>query len=314
MAKAASSSPDQNLAVEQYSQLNQEFYSGDPAQYFKSRLHLLMLAAGEADAMGQLLADGVNYEGLIAKVESSELTDETKRHEQAFLTTEAEVLLHHASEALLRLFFAHAESFPCPWLECARLRNFSEFNARVEHLRDAAIPAEQIQRVFLGPVRKELDEALTANVRTLERFLRLVARRVLEDKNLYNATKHGLSVLTGPVSLTLTDDQTGASTGFSGQSITYLEVHTADDKTKTWRRTTRWLGLRDSLWFITLVVAEMTSLWSIAKARYIDADIAGVGVLTAEALDELIGRGTRSGGGITRSSFSLEYYLSQTQA
>lgn len=52
----------------------------------------------------------------------------------------------------------------------------------------------------------------------------------------------------------------------------------------------------------------MDSLWSIAKASYIDTDIAGVQVVTAEALDELGRRATRGGAGITRSSFSLDYY------
>ncbi len=311
MAKGTSSSPDHNLAVEQFVQLNREFYSGDPAQYFKSRFHLLMLAAGKSEELGELLVDGVRYEGLLAKVDRSESSDESKRLEQAFLTTEAEVLLHHASEALLRLFFAHAEGAPCPWLECARLRNFADFNARVERLRDQPIPAEQIGRAFLGPVFKEFSDDYAENVKVVERFLHLVARRVLEDKNLYNATKHGLAVLAAPYSLVMTDDQTGeVAASVTGQTINFLEVYTAEDKTKTWRRTTRWLSLKQSLWLTSLVIAEMTSLWAIARARYTDADIDGVEVLTSDALDQLA---AANGPSVTRSSFSLDYYLSQTQ-
>ncbi len=311
MARGSSSSPDENLAVEQYPQLNREFYSAEPRRYFTSRFNLLMLAAGKPDALDQLMADGVTYGDLVAKVELSEPTDEEQRHHQAFLTTEVEVLLHHASEALLRLYFAHAESQPCPWLECARLRDFSKFNARVDKLRSEPIPTEHIARVFLGTVPKEPREDFNAGLINLDRFLRVVADRVLDDKNLYNAAKHGLAVLAGPSSISLTDDQTGASFGFEGQSISYLELHTADDKKKTWRHTTRWLSFEDSLWLTRLVLSEMDSLWTIARARYIGAEIKGVQVITAEALDQLGRHATRGRASVTRSSFSLDYYAAQ---
>ncbi|WP_326959280.1 hypothetical protein [Amycolatopsis sp. NBC_01286] len=114
MARVPGSSPDENLAVEQFPQLNREFYSAEPCRYFTYRLNLLMLAAGKPEALDQLMANGVTYGDLIAEVELSEPKDEDQRHHQEFLTAEAEVLLHHASEAPLRLYFAHAETPPCP--------------------------------------------------------------------------------------------------------------------------------------------------------------------------------------------------------
>ena len=47
-------------------------------------------------------------------------------------------LLHHASEALLRLYLAHEPLTACPWLDMARVRSPGKFKQIVEarFLRD----------------------------------------------------------------------------------------------------------------------------------------------------------------------------------
>src|SRR5690242_12770909 len=96
---------DTNLDPTQYDLLNSEFYSADPAAYFRTRTRLLFLAAGANRQLDELLTAGVFYEGLILKLGSEDPEDpDDERQLQNFLITESEVLLHHASEVLLRLY------------------------------------------------------------------------------------------------------------------------------------------------------------------------------------------------------------------
>ncbi|MFJ3439880.1 hypothetical protein ACIPM2_01670 [Streptomyces sp. NPDC086081] len=296
----------EGLAVEQYPDLNREFYSSDPVTYFRNRYYLLLLAASKADQLDQLLANGVSYEGITAQSELTEPTDEDERLHQAFLITEAEVLLHHASEALLRLYFAHEDLPECPWLEIARLTKFSEFKRRVAQLRDHSIPREHIGRIFLGSVPDQHDDERQLLIGAIERLLRIVARRTLEDAHLYNSSKHGLAVVSGPASLTITSDQTGASFDSSGPSISFLEL--SGDRTK-WCRTTRWLPAQQSLWLTNLVITEMRALWEIARARYTEVEISGVDAIRPEALNEL----QASAAPVRRVSMPLKYYQQSEQ-
>lgn len=51
-----------------------------------------------------------------------------------YAVAESSVLLHHAAETLFRLYLAHRELPPCPWLEVSRLRNFAAFKKQAEAL------------------------------------------------------------------------------------------------------------------------------------------------------------------------------------
>ena len=69
----------------------------------------------------------------------------------AFLVTESQAVLHHVSEALIRLFLAHADGGDCPWMEVAALRNFSKFKQEVAVLARGSWPGhyeEAIPYVF----------------------------------------------------------------------------------------------------------------------------------------------------------------------
>ena len=300
--------PNENLAVEQFPDLNRSFYGSDPADYFRKRLDLLLLAAAKPRELDDMLAKGFSYGEITVQQQESEPTDEDAASLQAFISTEAEVLLHHASEALLRLYLAHAEGQPCPWLECAGLTSFSVFKKRVTQLRDEPIPAEHVSRVFLGRVSDGSDDAAKAHIDAMGRFLRLVAKRLLSDGHLYNSAKHGLAVLSGPASLAITNDQTGESFGGGGPSLSFLEIETKENKDRIWYRTTRWIDAEQTMMQAHWVITAMLNLWQIARIRYTDAEIKGVQVLTTEAVDQFAGLGATKGSPFTRSSFSLAYY------
>jgi hypothetical protein len=64
---------DQDLTEEQFPLLNEQFYTSHPAAYFRKRLQLLILAAGAAAEIAQLLAQGVRYEKLIAQLDPTDV-------------------------------------------------------------------------------------------------------------------------------------------------------------------------------------------------------------------------------------------------
>lgn len=301
-------SAEADLAVEQFPHLNERFYSADPSRYFRSRLNLLMLAVGRRDELDQLLAQGVTVGGLMAKIEPGEGAPEREQQELAFVTTEAAVLLHHASEALLRLFFAHGKGVLCPWLETARLLSFVVFKGRVAELLRGPVQRDQIGHIFLGGVPDEPTEAWQKGAKAVGELLHIVARRLLDEGNLYNATKHGLAVIAGPASLSVTNDASGQGFGVSGQSITYLEkMPPREGHPPKWHETTRWVSAEQDMWLTQLVLSQMQSLWVVAKRRYLGVAFEGVQVITQEALE--VYRKLATGGAVTRMSHTLDYYV-----
>ncbi len=109
--------------------MNQKFYRGSPHRYFNRRLPSLILAAADNERIRQAFEEGVSFGNLT--IRGAEDYDETERMNYAVV--ESVVLLHHASEALVRLFLAHEGKPPCPWLEVARLRH-AAFKQKVEEL------------------------------------------------------------------------------------------------------------------------------------------------------------------------------------
>lgn len=301
---------DQDLTEEQFPLLNEQFYTSHPAAYFRKRLQLLILAAGAADEIAQLLARGVRYEKLIAQLDP---TDGQREH-QAFLSTEAEILLHHASEALLRLYFAHAGLPPCPWLECARLYSVSRFKKRVAKLHATRLTPDErddLARVFIGIVPDQPDAEPTKAVSTIERLLRIIARRLLDDGHLYNSAKHGLTVIAADTSLSFGDETGAPRVGSYGPSVTYLEVPEKPDEPKRWHMTTRWVSARQAMWLTCLVISEMASLWSVAKCRYAGVELSGVEVITEEALNSIFTGEFALDQPITRFSQKLHYNVTE---
>ena len=114
---------------------------------------------------------------------------------------ESVMIAHHASEALLRLFFAHVEHEECPWLGMSASTDFREFKAKVDTVLDRGFNREQIAMVFLGGTsptdacinlsQDEFEDAIDG----LDLLLTGCANRFLGDSFLYNAVKHGLTAV-----------------------------------------------------------------------------------------------------------------------
>src|SRR5688572_491801 len=117
-------SADTGLAPENYAELNRALYHARPWTYFEHRLRNVILVAGAADRLSDILREGVRA-GTIEFEWKPDPDPEVERRDQEqlaedeerFTITEAEVLLHHASETLLRLYLAHEALPESPWLD-----------------------------------------------------------------------------------------------------------------------------------------------------------------------------------------------------
>ena len=114
---------DQNLAPEQYPDMNARFFADEhgPSAYLQQRLRALVLGASRDDRVRQTTAEGLEWETLKIgfPADGDIYADDAVSR---FVTLDATVLLHHAAESLMRLYFAIEDLPPCPWLEVGRLR------------------------------------------------------------------------------------------------------------------------------------------------------------------------------------------------
>lgn len=319
---------DRGLASEQFEELNRRFYNNKsgPHRYIRNRARALVLAHSDSELITQAERDGFMIGTLSIKSAGDETDEADAQDRENFLVTESSVLLHHAAEALLRLYFAHSGVPECPWLETARLRSFQVFKQRVDALdqflkQPAAIA--DVMDVFTGwPNFEAAADGITQDrwdehQAGLLRLLRTAARVLLDDANLYNAAKHGLAVLPGRASMsvgpgdlpTLDDADNFAVLSTEGESIHYLQATSGTDGMR-WRETTRWISAEYNLALVHLISKQIESLLKVGRARYLQ-DPSGWRVegITTAMLDRIAAaaQGT-STLGVQSASMSLLYY------
>lgn len=266
--------------------LNHEFYSGDPAQHLASRIHYLMLVAARGDEVDRLLAQGLKLGRLSLLSGGGDGPTPTER--SAFVTAEAQTLLHHSAEAMLRLYLAHRALPECPWVELAGLTNFRTFKEHVSKLATGPWTEQDRARlvdVFLGNVEgtpEKFDEAKDA----LQQFIVTLAHHYLNGSNSYNAIKHGFAVQAGrhriTVGIAQGDESSDQPRDYSndldsdlrfestGETVTYLE-HSRGDAARSWRLTTAMMNAEHALAIAQFAVTEIEALWMVARHRYTGA-------------------------------------------
>lgn len=265
----ATSHPPPTVDRVELEDLNHHFYGGDgPADYFSTRLNSLMALVGNPDDFADLLRTEVQVDNVTFSLGAgSEIDTDALRR---YLRMESQVLLHHAAEALIRLFLAHRHGQACPWLEIAAEFKFREFKDAVQQQivngPELALTSD-VGFVFLG--RREAPEWATA-AESLTRLLRRFARDWLADARLYNSAKHGLSVVPGDAVFNLGPTGGDLTAMGHGDSLAYLEAGNWIDGTRTWSLTTRWIDVSETLGLIHVSTRMMTSLWDFARFRYCD--------------------------------------------
>ncbi len=212
--------PNHLLAAENDRSLNETFYRARPHAYFNQRLESLILVAGKSEKLQDLLAEGVTVGALKAggapvpertDDERSELNQDRER----YVIADTVVLLHHAAETLLRLYLAHENLPPCPWLKMAEERNFAAFKSRVDKLGEDLAGHrrhDELAKVFFGTGDRTalspepLEDAWRNGLENFGTWMSWFAQHFL-DANVYNAAKHGLAVHPGEAAFQLGDDE-----------------------------------------------------------------------------------------------------------
>ena len=315
--------------AESAQQLSDLFYSCAPHDYFDWRFGLLALAGDQTKDLEGLFREGISFGGFeISKREGAgdggadpdqaELDEEARRR-YSFAVAEATALLHHISETLLRLYFAHCELPVAPWLEIARERIHSRFKERVR-ARFVDSEADEagyrsIAQVFwatvdhtkLSPPIEESE--FRAGIENIDKWLRFFARNFLDDAHLYNALKHGLAVNAGDSALKIGDGEIFKA---DGPSLLYLGVKEEKDR-RVWALTTRWIDLAHTMGACYIGIKLIETLWSVSRFRYTGKTDGQIGVYTGPPYEETQKAWTAksaTGAGVVIASMSmnLRYY------
>ena len=229
---------DENLAPEQFGDLNRQFFANEhgPHVYLNHRLCGLVRQASNSEANRAAAAEGLRLGELVLTIDRE---DPMYEDPGAFAALDATVLLHHASESLLRLYLSMLADEPCPWLAIARTRSPGAFKKKVKAVvaaLDTAEGQEQLSLLLLGhrshrasvatvaseegkPVPKEAWESFVTGGTTLVRH---AASVFLDEAPLYNSAKHGLALLSGEAR--------------SGTATTTVQFVLRVPHSRTWRR------------------------------------------------------------------------------
>lgn len=265
------------LDQSQFPELNALFYTASPSDFIRMRINVMALIAAPDSSLAPAFA--VDRELGSVRVTAGLVPGLDLRLQ--YMRTETVAIVHHASETLLRLYFAHIDYPECPWLGIAATTNFKELKERVGDLLDVGFDRESIARLFLGgidPSDAGIDvtqEEFDDTVKALSYLLWDCGCRFIDDAYLYNAVKHGLTAIDlpgGTPKMQTTDDDGTQIPLHGGPAHIYLHKNLNPSATAL-----------DGQWFVSMddsnperdlavayVISQaIESLWAVAQRRYI---------------------------------------------
>lgn len=301
--------PTPDVHPSAFADLNRDFYRAEPAEYLDNRLWSLLTMIGETGR-----ARPARQRRRYGSQTYTWTTDSDEVRER-YAAMESTVLLHHACEALLRLYLAHADMEQCPWLAISKLRGPGLFNAAVDRLRkelgSAARDTDLLLTFTASTTAAQFnpacpEDAWESHHRGLVALVRYAARTVREDAPFYNSAKHGLAVLAGPMMFSLTADN-GSGFSQNGPTLEILDAEIVDKATKArqWRRAARWLDPPVAVEVTAAIIKVIQSLWDASRLRRgLPCEPKRIVLLDAKQIEGMVLR-ANSSGPITRSSWNL---------
>jgi hypothetical protein len=264
------------LDPRQFPELNAVFYSADPSEFIKMRVQALTLMACH-DAF---LAPAFAVSRQIGSMSFGGTGVPLPEARQRYLRTEAVTIVHHASEALLRLFFAHVDHPECPWLGMSASTRFGDFKDQVDAALNEGFNRQDVASVFVGGIDPDdagvemSSEEFTATVDSIEMLLEDCANRFLGDSFLYNAVKHGLTAID------LDDDE--AKMEWTSHDGKRVRMHKGPMHVYLHRKLHPTAKPAEGQWFLSLddpnperdlavtslITHVIDSLWDVARRRY----------------------------------------------
>jgi hypothetical protein len=263
------------LAYELFSELNATFYQDDPSEYLLVKIEAVTLMLAPAEALAPAYASV----RAIGVTRHAGMPVPSKQTRDRYVRTECVLVLHHACETLLRLFFAHADKQDCPWLGMAASVSFVEFKEKVSAALRSGFDPDTVARVFLGgpdpddaALEVEADE-FDETVSAWQFLLESAAETVLSESFLYNSAKHGLTIVHTDESTQLAFTPPGGGDPVQllvGSQFAYLhrpENPAAKGGTEWWVSLTHTLPDQD-IEVALLIQRAVSSLWNVARRRY----------------------------------------------
>ena len=133
------------LDQSQFPELNALFYTASPSDFIR-RINVMALIAAPDSSLAPAFA--VHREPGSVRVTAGPVPDLDLRLQ--YMRTETVAIVHHASETLLRLYFAHIYHPESPWLGMSASTNFVELKERVGDLLDVGFDRKVIAELFMG--------------------------------------------------------------------------------------------------------------------------------------------------------------------
>ena len=289
-----SSTPvDKPIAKELFPELNSTFYTADPAGFLRLRIEALSLMA----LPQKNLQPAFTVERRIGTLTLPPSLPPDDDERERYIATEAEMIIHHAAEMILRMFFAHVEAPDCPWLGMASSTSFAEFKKKVEKSLSDGFNREDVALVFFGgsdprdAAIRVTDEEFDDAVEGTQLLLSHSAQKLLSESFLYNAAKHGLTTVQ-------LDEGTKLSIETGGEEIllhegrmhTYLHKPAAPNAPKDgpkWHLSMTACMPDQNLAVALAIYHAIQNVWHVARRRY-TAQRGQVTLISAATIEESI--------------------------
>jgi hypothetical protein len=270
--QAASARP---LAWQQFQELNFSFYEEHPSDFINMRIEVLSLMLCNEPQLASAYATERSINGI--RLGATTPPDEEKR--KRYLQTEAVVILHHAVEMILRLFYAHVEYKDCPWLGMASEVNFAQFKAKVDKSLSEGFDRGELAEIFLGGTSpQDACVAMSAEdfedgIDGLDLLLQECGERLLSEAFLYNSIKHGLSTVALHESTRFAARAEGkeAVVGHTGPMFAYMHKRRRPGQKvsdREWFVSMTGAKPEQDLGLSVLIAKAVESLWDVARRRY----------------------------------------------
>ncbi|AOW91960.1 hypothetical protein BFN03_02600 [Rhodococcus sp. WMMA185] len=284
---------DKPLAKELFPELNATFYTADPAGFLRLRIEALSLMALSREQLREVYAAERRIGSLGMTPSNPPDDDERER----YIATEAEMIIHHAVEMILRMFFAHVEAPDCPWLDMASSTSFADFKRKVDKALTHGFDRDDIAIVFFGGENprdaaiRATDEEFQDAVEAVRQLLLYSAHLLLSESFLYNAAKHGLTTVQLDDSTKMTlETEVDEIQIHAGRMLTYLHKPATPNAPKDdpkWHISMTGAQPDQDLAVATMIYHGLQNLWQVARRRY-TAQSGQVILFTTERVESCI--------------------------
>jgi hypothetical protein len=269
--------------------LNRAFYGADPGAYFGMRLRALVEASSQTEAEYRAHTQTFRFgEFELTVTPATQADPADQRARDQYVLIEAEMLLHHLAETLLRLYIGHVDAPRVPWLTMDAIRGPGDLKGRVKRLI-ADNNAESLRRgagfVWLGDAEQATVEWVAATT-TLAGYLNYFGHLFLDRAPVYNAAKHGLAVQAGDSRLSISGIPELTQ---EGPSLAWLASDLKEGVQHLVVRN-QWVDHQRELALFSVGCDLINGLWAVGRTRYVGWP-APVEVKIPEAVNDVLAAG-----------------------